>query len=328
MIKELKLNRYENAVFIKSVNGKANFYAKHQRYYRLIAKSDIDMPDTTVCLSAKVFKDMVKRMELVKPEKFILNGVLLFLTDDIENKKNAFITVSAELPDFVSSDFESALINADFLKKIKNTRSCVSSDERRTQIQVYHFEDESCVATDGRVLSCVKGMTQRLLTLCDGNIFAEVFDCFNGKNSITVSKVNFNGDDYLKLDDGTTEVYTPVNSDVQFPNWKRIVPEVTSSYKSGMFNNLKRFKKLLPSLKSYCYSIDIDNGKCKTIDGIELYEVGDVLNGYRVQSDFLTRVADLFGDSTKCTYKVDCNDKAIIFGDLSADFMLVMPNSK
>ena len=43
-------------------------------------------------------------------------------------------------------------------------------------------------------------------------------------------------------------------------------------------------------------------------------------------ADFLTRVADLFGDSTKCTYKADCNDKAIIFGDLSADFMLVMPN--
>lgn len=327
MIKELKLNKGENLVFIKSVDGKVNFYAKHYRYYRLMFKSNIDMADITVCISAKNFKDMVKRMELVKPEKFILDDCKLYVNDS-DNKNNMFVICNGELPDFVDYDSETALINSDFLKKIKNTRSCVSSDERRAQIQVYHFEDESCVATDGRVLSCVKGMTKRLLTLCDGNIFAEVFDCFNGKSSITVSRVKFDSDDYLKLDDGTTEVYTSVDSDVQFPNWKRIVPEVTSDYKSGIFNNLKGFKKLLPSLKSYNYAIDIDDGICKTLDKIELCKVDDVLNGYRVKADYLTRVAELFGDSSKCTYRTDCNDKAIIFGDLSADFMLVMPNNR
>jgi hypothetical protein len=325
--KDLKLNKGETIVYIKAVDGKAIFYAKHYRYYRLMAKSNIDMPKITVCISAKNFKDMVKRMELVKPEKFILDDCRLYINDS-DNKNNMFVVNLDELPDFVSSFSETALIKSDFLKKIKNTRDCVSDDEHRAFIQVYHFEDDNCVATDGRVLSCVKGTTQKLLTLCDGNIFAEVFDCFNGKSSITVSKVKFNGEDYLKLTDGITEVYTPVDPNVQFPNWKKIVPEVTSDYKSGIFNNLKGFKKLLPSLKSYNYAIDIDDGVCKTLDKIELCKVDDVLNGYRVKADYLTRVAELFGDSSKCIYKTNCNDKAIIFGDLSADFMLVMPNSK
>ncbi len=323
----MKLNRYEDEVFIKNVDGKAIFYAKNQNYYRLMAVTEIEINET-VCLGAKDFKALANRMNLIKPERFIINENKISI-----DSSSYFNYTSARLPnlDLETTD-KTIILDTVFLNKIKNSKGCVCTDKLifkyRPYLWFYHFEDGKCIATDNRILSCVKGesnFVQKLLEMSDGNIYAKVFDYFNGKNPVRITKCV---DDWLQLTDGTAEIYIPANSGVQFPALQRVIPAVTDEYRTADIINLNRFKKLLPLLKSYSYKVLIDNSVCSTPDNTKLCEVGDVLNGYAICANYLATVAELFGNSAPCTYNAKNNERVIIFGDLSADFILAVPQEK
>lgn len=340
--KELKLKKNETGAILMAKNGKAVFYAWGSHYYREVCTDfNADFGGDVYEVLPSFWKDALQRMDFVDVKKLGTtidgyNNRCICINDGGENDCFNAIKYGVELPSTKKYNTTPVILKADFLKKIKASRSFVSADSRRGFIQVYHFTDDGkCVATDGRRLSVVTSNSDFGKWLCNwtpnaeaedmGNIFAEVFDNFDGKNDIHVFMSE--KADCLKLTDGKTTVYTEYNTDNRFPMWQRVIPDVSKNYKTGTMQNLKKFtdKKLLKIMKGYDYRVIIDNSVAHTADNIELCNVGDVLNGYHLHAEFLESVAELFGDSVDCQYNTVDATKCVVFGNLNADFALIMP---
>lgn len=343
--KELKLKKNETGAILVARDGKAVIYACSPHYYREICTDyNADFGGNAYEVYPSFWKDALQRMDFVDVKKLgtMIDGYndrYICINDGGENDRFNAIKYSIDLPSVEKYDTAPAILKVDFLKKIKASRSFVSVDSKRGFLQIYHFTDDGkCVATDGRRLSVVTGDSTFGKWLCDwepnadvedkGNIFAEVFDNFDGKNDISVFMSE--KADYLKLTDGKITVYTEYNTDNQFPNWQHVIPDVSKDYKLGTIQNLKKFtdKKLLKVMKGYDYRVIIDNSVAHTADDIELCNVGDVLNGYHLHAEYLESVTELFGDSITCQYNTADHSKCVVFGDLYGDFALVMPMYK
>lgn len=344
--KELKLKKNETGAILTAKDGFTVFYAHSSHYYREVCTDfDADFGGDTYEVSPSFWKDVLQRMDFVNVNK--LGTTIdkygyrcICINDGGENDCFNARKYDIELPSVEKYDaIVPVILRADFLKKIKASRSFVSADSRLRFMQVYHFTDDGkCVATDGRRLSVVTADSTFGKWLCEwtpgadaenkGNIFAEVFDNFDGKNDVYVfmsEKMNF-----LKLTDGKITVYAEYGTDDRFPTWQRTIPDVSKDYKSGTIQNLKKFtdKKLLKVMKSYYNRVIIDNSVAHTADNIELCNVGDVLNDYHIKADYLGSVAELFGDSVTCQYNTKDHSKCVVFGNLNADFALIMPMSR
>lgn len=341
--KELKLKKNETGAILSAKDGKTVVCIRSSHYYREVCTDfGADFGGNAYEVLPKTWKDFLQRMDFINVKKLgtTIDGSInrcICINDGGENDCFNAIKYSRNLPSTENYGTTVPMIlRADFLKKIKACRSFVSTDSRRGFIQVFHFTDDGkCVATDGRRLSVVTADSAFGKWLCDwtpseeaenkGNIFAEVFDNFDGKNDVYVfmsEKINF-----LKLTDGKTTVYTEYGTDNRFPMWQRVVPDVSKDYTSGTIRNLKKFadKKLLKVMKSYDNRVIIDNSIAHTADNIELCDVGDVLNGYHLNAEYLGSVAEVFGDSIACQYNTTDSLKCVVFGNLNADFALVMP---
>lgn len=340
--KELKLKKNETGAILTAKDGKAVIYAYSSHYYREICTDyNADFDGNAYEVYPSFWKDALQRMDFVSVKKIGTtidgyNNRCVYINDGGENDRFNAIKYGIDLPFTEKYDTTPVILKADFLKKIKASRSFVSADNRRGFIQVYHFTDDGkCIATDGRRLSVITADSVFGKWLCDwtpkadaenkGNIYAEVFDNFDGKNDVYVfMSENAN---YLKLTDGKITVYTEYNTDNQFPTWQRVIPDVSKDYESGTIQNLKKFtdKKLLKVMKGYDYRVIIDNSVAHTADDIELCNVGDILDGYHLHAEYLGSVAELFGDSITCQYNTADHSKCVVFGNLNADFALIMP---
>ena len=344
--KELKLKKNETGAILTAKDGKAVIYARSSHYYREVCTDfDADFGGNAYEVLPSFWKDALQRMDFVGVKKLgttidEYNNRCICMNDGGENDCFNAIKYGIDLPSAERYDTTApTILRADFLKKIKASRSFVSTDCKRGLMQVYHFTDDGkCVATDGRRLSVVTADSAFGKWLCNwtpsadvenkGNIFAEVFDNFDGKNDIYVFISEKT--DFLKLTDGKITIYAGYGTDNRFPTWQRTIPDVSKDYKSGTIQNLKKFtdKKLLKVMKGYNNRVIIDNSVAHTVDNIELCNVGDVLNDYHIKADYLGSVAELFGDSVACQYNTADHLKCVVFGNLNADFALIMPMRK
>ena len=342
---KFKTLKGETMVSILGEHGKAVLYFHHfgDRYIREVKTDiDIDTDGKVLAVGAGDWKAIAERIDFINPLKLFVSIVdkqLMLHLDDTKEANSFEISVyhDFDLEMFDTSECSSK-IGVDFLKKIKASRPFVSKDDTRYFMQVFHFTaDGACVATDARIMSVISGDRDFCKWFCDrttkkdvrecGNIFAEVFDCFDGKHDITAS-VSCN-DVWLKLTDGKVTVYTKTDAEVSFPNWTRVIPD-TKGYAEKTMTNMSKFtdKKLLKVLKQYHYKVCITNGVAHTVDDIDLFEVGEVLNDYTMNAEYLSAIAGLFGDSVTCSFNPENNQKCVIYGDLYNDFALVMPMQK
>ena len=339
-----KTMKGETMVSILEEHGKAVLYFHFGDRYIREVKTDIDadFDGKVFVVLASTWKAIAERIDFIHASEMFVSTVdrQLMLHLDDTKASNSFETSvyhDFDLEMFDTSECSSK-IGVDFLKKIKASRPFVSKDDTRYFMQVFHFSDDGvCVATDGRIMSVIKGDRDFGKWLCDrttkkddrerGNIFAEVFDCFDGKHDITVS-VSHNGV-WLKLTDGKVTVYTKADAEVSYPNWTRVIPD-TKGYAEKTMTNMSKFtdKKLLKSLKQYHYRVCITNGVAHTVDDVLLFEVGEVLNDYTMNAEYLSAIAGLFGDSVTCPFNPENNQKCVVYGDLYGDFALVMPMQK
>lgn len=334
-----KVKKGEERVIIKTENGKAVLYFGYSNRYFREVKTDINADfDTPIYLNSNAWKSVAERIEFLKTKKMYLTTdihTFLHLNDDKET--NCFEVDCYSLFDddmFKMSDSFVIVDDAD-LRNIKASRPFVNLDDNRYFLQVLHFTSDGVfVATDARAMSIIQEHSGFGKWLCQwtseqdtcnyGNIFVNVFDCFDGKHDLKVT-VSVSGA-WLKLTDGETTVYTATDAKVRYPDWTHVIPD-TAQFTEKTMINLKKFtdKKLLKSLSTYRGRVDITDGVAYTPDGIKLFEVGDILNGYAMTAKYLGNIAGLFGDSVKVSYNPENPNKCVVFGELHDDYALVMP---
>lgn len=341
-LRELKLKKGEDFVIFTSSNGKAVFYCLADNYMREV-KTDIDADISvfydirkTVWTSVLQFFDFADIKELSVKSEGNLDRLCIA-------GKEFEVSIVPDLGDykFITDKFVAGcLLPANDVARIKNLRLFCSSDRNRYHMQFVHFAPTGeVIATDAKHLASIngdkdfcqwiQGVTGYENPLENGNIPAVVFDQFDGKKDLHFFQSE--SGQGLKVIDGFRTVYTDLKR-IQFPNYEKVIPDVTKDYIQGTVRNLSNFadKILLKVLKEDNYKVVIKDGFAKTVEGIPICEIGNcspftVLEGFVMNGEFLGDVSKTIGDCLDCYYN-PCNKmNCVMFRNVANDFALVMP---
>lgn len=317
---KIQLKKDEQLV-IQAENEKATFYGVTSVYRRLIEKSEIPFSGCKsfkTCRASKI-KNFITRINFT-PNVEILKEV----EDDLQNYE------PLEL-DYVR---DSLILSKEDVEKITSIMPIIPASSfgcAQYNLQYVHFtKDCEAITTDGRQLARVKLTNTDFCKLVNstnenisGNIHKSVFSFFKGAVEF---KNYFN---YFSFSDKKTTVYVKKESDIQFPNWERVIPDVSKYSKGDIDLELFDDKEMQKFLKINSNGvIHIEEGKIYSKDVMhqEKTRIGEcnTLDRFSFNSEYLAKVYKILGKTT-VHFNPDDHTKCVVFGNLAGDYVLTMP---